>query len=554
MADTGGNGSGRFKVVRTLGSGGMGDVHLAEDSKLQRLVAIKTIKEDLCQDEEIRKRIERECLLHAKIGSHPHIVTLFDRLEDGDRIELIMEYVEGETLHDRLDMHAKAGTRLPWKQGVTIATQTLEALSRIHAQGIVHRDIKPSNILLARDDSGGYCAKLMDFGIARMATDDEKATMLTQEGTGGPGTPVYMAPEQIDPATFGAVSPATDVYAMGIMLYQILSGKPPFLGTLTEIFGGHLNKTPPPLEVGDDPVRPQVFRGVIEKALAKRPADRYESAKEFREALLQIMEGSGAEQPAGGKTMPVGTAHDPNRTLTAAEAGAQAVAAGGGTMLDTSAGKPARSKMGLIIGAVVGIGVLGLVVAAAGAYFAYNRFIGPAEPTETSPVTEQVEASVDIPVPGTEPPAGIDQNAVPGLDQPPGAVYPGGIPQASGDIIAQEPNDKDEPDDNGTQVSLMNLFDEQRSESRVDTTSASPPPAQASTPAPAPVNTTPAPKPEPKPTPKPAPKPEPEPEPAPRRVQVKDTAADDNSSADDGGGWRVIRKEDHKVNEVPTSR
>jgi serine/threonine-protein kinase len=267
----------------------MGDVYLAKDTQLPRQVAIKTIRQDLVNQPEICKRIERECQLHAKIGSHPNIVTLHDRVEYSGSICLVMEYVPGQTLQLALEEGAANGTPLDWTESVRIAGQCLEALGRIHAHGIVHRDVKPANILLGKDDAGRYVAKLMDFGIARLATDTDGMTILTQEGSGGPGTPVYMAPEQIDSKKYGHVSPATDVYAMGIVLYQMLSGKPPFTGSLTEVFSGHLTQAPPPLSAdGDSDPGYADLEQVIRRALTKNPLQRYRTAQEFHEALENL--------------------------------------------------------------------------------------------------------------------------------------------------------------------------------------------------------------------------------------------------------------------------
>ncbi|MBM3290210.1 MAG: LysM peptidoglycan-binding domain-containing protein, partial [Candidatus Hydrogenedentes bacterium] len=180
------------------------------------------------------------------------------------------------------------GIVMPPAESILIAAQVLEALSRIHAQGIVHRDIKPSNIMLTYTESGTVCAKLMDFGVSRYAEQDEQLSRLTTTESGGPGTPLYMAPEQIDSRTFGEVSYATDVYAMGIMLYQLLSGKPPFRGTLTEVLNGHLNMPVPPIVVKLDGVLPEVVENLLKHALAKKTAERIQTAKAFREELIKL--------------------------------------------------------------------------------------------------------------------------------------------------------------------------------------------------------------------------------------------------------------------------
>ncbi len=277
--------SDRFRFVASLGAGAMGAVCLAEDTKLHRHVAIKTVKSELSRDPEFRKRIERECLLHAKVGPHPHIVTLFDRIESQDQIHLIMEYVEGETLQSLLERNSEEGIALPVGKALDIGLQCLEALSRIHAQGIIHRDIKPSNIMITHAETGEVSAKLMDFGVARLA-DDEQLSRLTTTDSGGPGTPLYMAPEQIDSRTFGEISAATDVYSMGILLFQMFSGAPPFRGTLTEVLNAHVNIPAPRLDAVAPGRIPPVLADVLQQALAKRPKNRYPTVKAFQIELL----------------------------------------------------------------------------------------------------------------------------------------------------------------------------------------------------------------------------------------------------------------------------
>lgn len=287
--------AGRFQLGRALGTGGMGEVRLAEDTLLHRKVAIKSVRADLGEDPEVRQRIARECQLHATVGPHPNIVTIYDRFEEAGQIRLVMEYVDGRTLQARL---RAAGTRrapIPLDEAADIAAQILDALAHIHANGIVHRDIKPSNIMLCGRERGGTVAKLMDFGIARRATDAALGN-ITQDDNASPGTPLYMAPEQIDPKAFGPVSPATDVYAMGIVLYHMLSGAPPFSGTITEIFNAHLNSKPSFNFEGIQPV-PENFRSVLRRALAKRPDDRFESAAAFRQAVLRAAKPEPAYRP-----------------------------------------------------------------------------------------------------------------------------------------------------------------------------------------------------------------------------------------------------------------
>ena len=279
--------SDRFRVVSTLGAGAMGTVCLADDTELHRKVAIKTVKTELSRDPEFRKRIERECLLHAKVGPHPHIVTLFDRFEAGDQIHLVMEYVDGQSLQALLESNVERRVVMPVGQALTIGAQCLEALARIHQHGVIHRDIKPSNIMVIFDEGGAVCAKLMDFGVARLTSDDEQLSRLTTTDSGGPGTPLYMAPEQIDSKTFGELGPATDVYSMGILLYQLFSGTPPFRGTLTEVLNAHVNIPAPRLDEVSHGRIPRVIGDILQKALSKWPDERFESARVFRDSLLK---------------------------------------------------------------------------------------------------------------------------------------------------------------------------------------------------------------------------------------------------------------------------
>lgn len=352
----------RYRVLRQVGSGGMGEVFLAEDTVLPRHVALKTIKPRLAGDEELRKRIERECRLHAKIGTHPHIVTLYDRIEADGQICLIMEYVDGGTFQDMLQIHARQTRRPPWRDGVRIILQILDALARIHALGIVHRDIKPENILITRDERSRICAKLLDFGIARLQDPLDRSTNVTRDGASGPGTPLYMAPEQIDSRHFGSPCPATDTYAMGVILYQILAGKPPFEGTLTEVFAGHLSAPVPVIEQSDPDVPATLFT-VLHKALSKQPLDRFSNASEFYDALVETqrldeLAVTATYQPTGGAAATlVDTGEDLHGYRT------------GQTQLSAS-GTNTRARRGGVVPLAVGIAIAGIAVVGSAYYVA----------------------------------------------------------------------------------------------------------------------------------------------------------------------------------------
>lgn len=310
---------GRYQMERSLGSGGMGDVYLASDTRLPRKVAIKKVKESLSHDEMVRKRIERECALHATVGTHPNIVTLYDVVDEDGQLNIVLEYVEGVTLDQMLKDLSARGERMHRSDVVAIASQVLEALSAIHAQNIVHRDIKPANIMVTRNGkTGEVTAKLMDFGIAK--EDDEYATQLTATTGTSPGTPYYMAPEQIDPATFGAVTAKTDVYAVGIVMHQMISGAPPFTGTLTEVFNKHLTQPPPPLDIAEGREDCAGLQGVVQIAISKQPANRFVSAHGMRDAVLGIGEPVHDAKTQEAATMPAAASAEAAMTLPAGAA------------------------------------------------------------------------------------------------------------------------------------------------------------------------------------------------------------------------------------------
>ena len=380
----------RYRTSKRLGSGGMGHVDLAEDTALHRMVAVKTVREELCADEEIRKRIERECLLHAKVGTHPHIVTLFDRFEEGGRIHLVMEFVEGETLQAHLERCASENMRIPLGEAVAIAAQCLEALSRIHVHGIVHRDIKPSNIMLSKAETGASCAKLMDFGIARMEAAEQQLTQLTRADQGGPGTPLYMAPEQIDSRTFGEITHATDIYAVGIILYQLLSGEAPFTGSLTEVLNGHLNQAVPPLDTKGIPMP---LAKMVERALAKRPEQRFPSALAFRDALVEAVPAVLALESA---LSPVPLVSEQDRTLPATGITRTELGSHGGTMLDTTGGRverSARPARKLVVWA--GLAAVSVLVVGALGVWGLGRSSGPQGDSASGHPVETVAGPVE---------------------------------------------------------------------------------------------------------------------------------------------------------------
>jgi serine/threonine protein kinase len=276
---------GRYTIVRKLGQGGMGVVYEARDDRLERTVALKMLS-SLANDETSRKRFWREARAAASV-SHPNVCQLYEIGEEGGELFIAMELLEGESLADRL----RRGP-LSVAETVPIGLSVLAALAALHARGIVHRDLKPSNVFLTP-----HGAKLLDFGLARagdpeLALGASSVAGLTQSGM-LVGTPRYMAPEQV---TGDPIDARCDLFSLGAMLFEMLAGRPAFAGTSAlEVLHATLNEQPPALS--GSPAVAAADR-VIRRALAKRPADRPESADAMAEELRAVRGVSGDDTPA----------------------------------------------------------------------------------------------------------------------------------------------------------------------------------------------------------------------------------------------------------------
>ncbi|HEY1964687.1 MAG TPA: protein kinase, partial [Acidobacteriaceae bacterium] len=261
--------AGRFHLEARLGAGGMGEVYRARDTTLRRLVAIKRTQR--AASEADRKRFLHEGQ-RASALNHPGIAAIYDVFTDAGEVYLVMEYIEGETLRARL---ARPISRDEFRR---IAIESAAALAAAHDKGILHRDIKPENIMLTSAGAHPGQVKLLDFGLAQQATDEsgllETATMLTVAGMLA-GTPQYMAPEVLngEPA-----DRRSDIFALGVVFYEMLSGHHPFAApTPTAMIGQVLHQPPRPL----DPAVPASYAAIVNRALAKSPADRYQTAHEI---------------------------------------------------------------------------------------------------------------------------------------------------------------------------------------------------------------------------------------------------------------------------------
>ncbi|MES2123829.1 MAG: protein kinase [Gemmatimonadota bacterium] len=269
-----------YRVERVLGEGGMATVYLAEDPKHRRRVAVKVMRPELAETLGT-ERFLREVEISAQL-SHPHILPVFDSGSSEGFLFYVMPLVEGESLPARM----KRERQLPVATALGIAREVAEALAFAHERGIVHRDVKPANILM----SAGH-ALVADFGIARAISGDGKA--LTQTGL-AIGTPQYMSPEQAMGAS--DVDGRVDIYALGCVLYEMIAGEPPFTGpTAQAVIARSLTETARPLTATREGLAPRVA-AVVSKALAKSPADRYQTAGEMVEALRaaedQVRDGS----------------------------------------------------------------------------------------------------------------------------------------------------------------------------------------------------------------------------------------------------------------------
>jgi eukaryotic-like serine/threonine-protein kinase len=260
---------GRYRLERPLGHGGMATVYLARDTELERPVAIKILAENLAQDEALRRRFLREARLAARL-SHPNVVSVYDAGENEQgRPYIVMERVEGRTLADLV----RERGRLPADEAVALAVQACHGLAHAHAAGLVHRDVKPQNLLLTRDGR----LKIADFGIARAA----ETTALTQQGT-VLGTAAYLSPEQ---ASGEEVTAATDVYGLGAVLYELLTGRPPYeFESLADLAAKQSEGAITPVsELAPDV--PRRVEDAVMRALARNPAFRPSSAAELAREL-----------------------------------------------------------------------------------------------------------------------------------------------------------------------------------------------------------------------------------------------------------------------------
>jgi serine/threonine-protein kinase len=350
-----------YRVVSLLGAGGMGSVYLAEHPVIGRRAAIKVLRRELAEDLGLVERFVNEARA-ANAIRHPNIIEIIDvgRLPSGLPY-LMMELLEGTSLAEAI---SRSG-RLPIDRAADILAQAASALSAAHAKGIVHRDLKPDNLYLCPDDSvpAGERVKVLDFGIAKLRGELGSNSAKTQAGA-VMGTPPYMSPEQCRGLS-DEIDHRTDIYALGIILYEMLCGAPPFVSAgWGEIVLAHLTQAPPRPR-SKNPEVPEALEQLILKALAKKADDRFASAAEMRAALLPFSSSTTLEPRPVSGVAAGGTRMLPQTTFRATS----------GEVVTSSA--PSRRRGTLLVAAAV-------VAAGAVAALGVGRRKRP-EPTPVAP-------------------------------------------------------------------------------------------------------------------------------------------------------------------------
>src|SRR5712691_5018662 len=274
---------GPYEILSAIGAGGMGEVYRARDTRLDRIVAIKVLPAHLADEPERRERFEREARTIASLN-HPHICTLYDIGRQDGTDFLVMEYLEGETLAQRL-----LKGPLPLEQVLQYAIEIADALDKAHRKGITHRDLKPGNIMLTKAGT-----KLLDFGLAKLRQEAAPALPLSQLPTADHavtaqgtilGTLQYMSPEQPEAKEVDA---RTDIFAFGAVVYEMATGKKAFEGkSQASVIGAIMSSEPVPMS-SLQPMTPPALDRVVKKCLAKESEDRWQSAKDLTDELKWI--------------------------------------------------------------------------------------------------------------------------------------------------------------------------------------------------------------------------------------------------------------------------
>ena len=415
---------GKYRIVDKLGRGGMGTVYKAVDQTLDREVAIKVLNPDLT-DADVLKRFRGEAVTLARLN-HPGIATIYElHHQQGDELLMVMEFVRGETFHELSD---RLGPLAP-PQAAHLCMQVLDALGHAHRGGVVHRDLKPANLMIT--EAG--VVKVMDFGIARVLGSEHFT-----HGGYMMGTPAYMAPEQV---LGREIDGRADLYSVGVVLYRLLSGHLPFKAdTAISMVQMQISEAPTPL-AAFCPELPEWCTTIVDRALTKSPSDRFQSAEEFRAALIGAVTPQAlGEMPTLATPTPPGLPLDlemtvPHRTPTPMRT-SSAIPAGAGTVRpSTPVTSPIRAAVSaaptptntpipektttVVLGRthLMALAALLVIVAAGIAVLAFAAFRGA--PSSSSPQAAAVESAAAPPSPSAPAPAPADAVPVAAVLPPP---------------------------------------------------------------------------------------------------------------------------------------
>jgi serine/threonine-protein kinase len=433
--------AGRYRIIKPLGEGGMGVVYLAEHVAIQKAIALKVLRAQYAHKGDIVTRFQQEAISASRI-KHPNVLDVFDfgQIENGC-FYLAMEYLEGNDLADELERRRIVEPG----RGIRIGLQVCRALSAAHAKGVVHRDLKPENVFLQRTGDGEEIVKIVDFGIAHLRSKEDaeaetKQRRLTRTGMIF-GTPEYMSPEQ---AGGKKADERADVYAVGIIMYEMFTGAVPFTGdSFLGVLSKHLSDPAPAMSTvfPELQITPEL-QSVIMRALEKEPGKRYQSMLEFAQAIQRTPEGLHA-----GNNASIATLGEPSASFVAAGGGSPtapqfgvapstpAMTAASGTPhavrsdpraetvpgTETIPGATTKSKAGLLLGVVAAFVMLAGIVAA----LVISRKQGAAEPAVAKETRPHAPASTPAAIPSAAPKAAETQEKPAALT--PSANLPSGV-------------------------------------------------------------------------------------------------------------------------------